>query len=80
MTMVEFLPDTEESRRIIANSANCYAKRTIEDPSWLDKLTPEETSNAKLMMFAHADEELSEKAIKRLIAHEDGLDGPNRVE
>lgn len=59
---IEFLPDTEESRQIIADEANGYASRMIRDPEWLESLTPDEVVNVGLMVFAHASDDLFEKA------------------
>ena len=46
----------------------------IDDGNWLSNLSPEEATNAMLMIWAHADEDLFDKAFSNICVYRDKME------
>ena len=72
--MIELLPPGPESEAKIKKLANSYAQKVIDSVDWLRNLSPTESIDAQLMIFAHADEDLLNEAFDNICVYGDEVE------
>lgn len=72
--MIQELPPGSESEAMIRELANSYAQKVIDGVDWLRNLSQTESTDALLMIFAHADQDLLNQAFDNICVYKDEME------
>ncbi len=72
--MIQELPPGPKSETEIRELANSYARKVINSVDWLENMPPIESSDVILMIFAHADQDLFDRAFSNIRVYEDEIE------